>query len=129
VAGVNVVLPSALQALAGGQSFLTAPAETAVTVEGVLDLVTGEYPALSRRLRDDRNSSGKMINFTELQLLVGTLGEELRASLATLYPWLPVAVVTSFSVANSVRIFAYIPETYQSSPHPAGPTATWVAAW
>ena len=51
MAGVSVVLPSVLQPLAGGQSFLTAPAETAVTVEGVLDLVTGDYPALSRRLR------------------------------------------------------------------------------
>ena len=53
MAEITVVLPSVLQPLAGGQSFLTAPADAAVTVEAVLELVTGEYPALSRRLRVD----------------------------------------------------------------------------
>ena len=53
---ISVVLPSVLQPLAGGQSILTAPAEAAVTVEWVLDTVTGGYPALSRRLRDETGS-------------------------------------------------------------------------
>ena len=53
---ISVVLPSVLQPLAGGQSILTAPAEAAVTVEWVLDTVTGDYPALSRRLRDETGS-------------------------------------------------------------------------
>ena len=59
---VSVVLPSVLQALAGGQSILTAPAEAAVTVEWVLDTITGEYPALSRRLRDETGSVRRYVN-------------------------------------------------------------------
>ena len=62
VAGISVVLPSVLQPLAGGQSFLTAPADTTVTVEGVLDVVTGEYPALSRRLRDETGAIRRYVN-------------------------------------------------------------------
>lgn len=57
-----MVLPSVLQPLAGGQAFLTAPAATAVTVEGLLDLVTGEYPALSRRLRDETGAIRRYVN-------------------------------------------------------------------
>ena len=62
MAGISVVLPSVLQPLAGGPSFLTAPADTAVTVEGVLDTVTGEYPALSRRLRDETGAIRRYVN-------------------------------------------------------------------
>ena len=59
---ISVVLPSVLQPLAGGQSILTAPAEAAVTVEWVLDAVTGDYPALSRRLRDETGSVRRYVN-------------------------------------------------------------------
>ena len=59
---ISVVLPSVLQPLAGGQSILTAPAEAAATVEWVLDAVTGDYPALSRRLRDETGSVRRYVN-------------------------------------------------------------------
>ena len=59
---INVVLPSVLQPLAGGQSILTAPAEEAVTVEWLLDAVTGDYPALSRRLRDETGAVRRYVN-------------------------------------------------------------------
>jgi molybdopterin converting factor small subunit len=61
-APITVVLPSVLQPLAGGQSFLTAPAEKAVTVEWLLDTVTGDYPALSRRLRDETGTVRRHVN-------------------------------------------------------------------
>ena len=59
---ISVVLPSVLQPLAGGQSILTAPAEAAVTVEWLLDTVTGDYPALSRRLRDETGAVRRYVN-------------------------------------------------------------------
>jgi molybdopterin converting factor small subunit len=62
VAEITVVLPSVLQPLAGGQSILTAPAEEAVTVERLLDAVTGNYPALARRLRDETGSVRRYVN-------------------------------------------------------------------
>ncbi|WP_090955113.1 MoaD/ThiS family protein [Arthrobacter sp. ov118] len=61
-APITVVLPSVLQPLAGGQSILTAPAEKAVTVEWLLDRVTGDYPALSRRLRDETGTVRRYVN-------------------------------------------------------------------
>ncbi|PVZ57084.1 MoaD/ThiS family protein [Arthrobacter sp. H-02-3] len=72
---ISVVLPSVLQPLAGGQSILTAPAEEAVTVEWVLDTVTGDYPALSRRLRDETGTVRRYVNIyvngNEIRLLQG----------------------------------------------------------
>jgi molybdopterin synthase sulfur carrier subunit len=62
VAEIRVVLPSVLQPLAGGQSILTAPADGAVTVEWLLDSVTGGYPALSRRLRDETGAIRRYVN-------------------------------------------------------------------
>ena len=59
---ITVLLPSVLQPLAGGQSILTAPADGAVTVAGVLDSVTGGYPALSRRLRDETGAVRRYVN-------------------------------------------------------------------
>jgi molybdopterin converting factor small subunit len=59
---ISVLLPSVLQPLAGGQSILTAPADGAVTVAGVLDTVTGNYPALSRRLRDETGNVRRYVN-------------------------------------------------------------------
>jgi molybdopterin converting factor small subunit len=62
MAEISVLLPSVLQPLAGGQSILTAPADGAVTVAGVLDMVTGTYPALSRRLRDETGKVRRYVN-------------------------------------------------------------------
>jgi molybdopterin converting factor small subunit len=62
MAEISVLLPSVLQPLAGGQSILTAPADAAVTVAGVLDTVTGGYPALSRRLRDETGKVRRYVN-------------------------------------------------------------------
>lgn len=59
---ITVLLPSVLQPLAGGQSILTAPADGAVTIAGVLDMVTGIYPALSRRLRDETGAVRRYVN-------------------------------------------------------------------
>src|SRR4029453_16489510 len=53
LADFTVVLPGVLQPLVGGQSYLTASADGAVTVGQLLDSVTGEYPVLARRLRDE----------------------------------------------------------------------------
>jgi sulfur-carrier protein len=62
MAEISVLLPSVLQPLAGGQSILTAPADATVTVAGVLDTVTGGYPALSRRLRDETGKVRRYVN-------------------------------------------------------------------
>ena len=62
MAHISVLLPSVLQPLAGGQSILTAPADAAVTVAAVLDMVTGNYPVLSRRLRDETGKVRRYVN-------------------------------------------------------------------
>ncbi|GAA5191153.1 MoaD/ThiS family protein [Arthrobacter gyeryongensis] len=68
---ITVVLPSVLQPLAGGQSYLTTPADGAVTVENLLDTVTGNYPVLARRLRDETGSLRRYVN-------IYVNGEEVR---------------------------------------------------
>jgi sulfur-carrier protein len=79
VAEISVLLPSVLQPFAGGQSILTAPADAAVTVAGVLDTVTGGYPALSRRLRDETGNVRRYVNIyvngTEIRRLQGLATE------------------------------------------------------
>lgn len=76
---INVVLPSVLAPLAGGQPVLTAPADGAVTVEGLLDSVTGAFPALARRLRDETGAVRRYVNIyvngNEIRRLQG-LGTE-----------------------------------------------------
>lgn len=59
---ISVVLPSVLQPLAGGQSVLTAPADRPVTVGKLLDSVTGHYPVLARRLRDETGALRRHVN-------------------------------------------------------------------
>ncbi|WP_258804027.1 MoaD/ThiS family protein [Pseudarthrobacter sp. NS4] len=59
---ITVVLPSVLQPLAGGQSVLTAPADGPVTVEKLLDFLTGGYPVLARRLRDETGTLRRFVN-------------------------------------------------------------------
>lgn len=68
---ITVVLPSVLQPFAGGQSYLTTPADGAVTVESLLDAVTGDYPVLARRLRDETGSLRRYVN-------IYVNGEEVR---------------------------------------------------
>lgn len=60
--GISVVLPSILAPLAGGQSILTAPAEGPLTLEKLLDAVTGGYPVLGRRLRDETGTLRRYVN-------------------------------------------------------------------
>ncbi|MEQ4519108.1 MoaD/ThiS family protein [Pseudarthrobacter sp. B907] len=76
---ISVVLPSVLQPLAGGQSVLTAPAEGAVSVRWLLDAVAGDFPALSRRLRDETGAVRRFVNIyvngNEIRRLQG-LGTE-----------------------------------------------------
>jgi molybdopterin converting factor small subunit len=71
VAEISVVLPSVLQPLAGGQSILTTPADGAVTVGRLLDSVTGTYPVLARRLRDETGALRRYVN-------IYVNGEEVR---------------------------------------------------
>ena len=59
---INVVLPSILQPLAGGQPILTAPADGPVTVGKLLDAVTRDYPVLARRLRDETGALRRYVN-------------------------------------------------------------------
>ncbi|WP_458112532.1 MoaD/ThiS family protein [Arthrobacter sp. R1-13] len=59
---ISVLLPSVLQPLAGGQSVLTAPVDEAVTVASLLDAVTGDYPVLGRRLRDETGALRRYVN-------------------------------------------------------------------
>ena len=62
VADITVLLPGVLQPLVGGQSYLTASADGAVTVGQLLDTVTGEYPVLARRLRDETGALRRFVN-------------------------------------------------------------------
>jgi sulfur-carrier protein len=71
MADITVVLPSVLQPLAGGQSVLTAPADGAVTVDALLDAVTGAYPVLARRIRDETGALRRFVN-------IYVNGEEVR---------------------------------------------------
>ncbi|MFE4837838.1 MoaD/ThiS family protein [Arthrobacter sp. NPDC056691] len=71
MAEISVVLPSVLQPLAGGQSVLTAPADGAVTVRSLLDSVTGNFPVLARRLRDETGALRRYVN-------IYVNGEEVR---------------------------------------------------
>lgn len=62
MAEISVLLPGVLQPLAGGQSRLTTPAGGTVTAEWLLDAITGEYPVLRRRLRDETGSVRRYVN-------------------------------------------------------------------
>jgi molybdopterin converting factor small subunit len=79
VAEISVLLPSVLAPLAGGQSVLTAPADRPVTVRWVLDALSDDFPALSRRLRDETGAVRRFVNVyvagTEIRRLQG-LGTE-----------------------------------------------------
>ncbi len=68
---ISVVLPSVLQPLAGGQSILTAPTDGPVTVATLLESLTGDYPVLGRRLRDETGALRRYVN-------IYVNGEEVR---------------------------------------------------
>jgi uncharacterized protein with PQ loop repeat len=56
-----------------------------------------------------------MIDFSKLHLILDVLGKDIRAYLITAYPWLPVAVVAAFSLANSLRVLAYVPQILKTA--------------
>ncbi|TVU64618.1 MoaD/ThiS family protein [Paenarthrobacter nitroguajacolicus] len=62
MADFTVLLPGVLQPLVGGQSYLTASADGAVTVGQLLDSVTEDYPVLARRLRDETGALRRYVN-------------------------------------------------------------------
>lgn len=57
-----MVLPSILQPLADGRTVLTAPAAAPLALRQLLDAVTGEYPVLGRRLRDETGALRRFVN-------------------------------------------------------------------
>lgn len=59
---ISLLLPSVLQPLAGGRSILTTPADSPVTVAGLLDAVASDYAVLGRRLRDETGTLRKFVN-------------------------------------------------------------------
>lgn len=59
---ISVVLPSILQPLTGGRAVLTVPAPAPLTVKQLLDEVTGGYPVLGRRLRDETGALRRFVN-------------------------------------------------------------------
>lgn len=70
-----------------------------------------------------------MQNFTELQLVLQFLGEDIRVYLSEAYPWLPSIVVAAFSLVNSIRVFAYLPQILKASRDENGATAISFMTW
>jgi molybdopterin synthase sulfur carrier subunit len=62
LAEISVLLPSVLAPLAAGQSSLSADADGPVTVGWLLDTVSGGFPALARRLRDETGAVRRYVN-------------------------------------------------------------------
>jgi uncharacterized protein with PQ loop repeat len=70
-----------------------------------------------------------MIDFTNLRIIFDVLGKDVRAYLSTAYPWLPVAVVAAFSLANSLRVLAYVPQIIKTARDQNGATAISFVTW
>lgn len=70
-----------------------------------------------------------MLDLTELKLILNVVGEEIRAYLITAYPWLSVAVLTAFSVINSLRVLAYVPQILKAARDNNGATAISMVTW
>jgi Flp pilus assembly protein TadB len=70
-----------------------------------------------------------MIDFSEAHLILNGLGGDIRTYLSTTYPWLPVAVVAAFSLANSVRVLAYVPQILKTARDENGATAISFVTW
>ncbi len=70
-----------------------------------------------------------MVDFAELQMVLQLVGEDIRTYLSTAYPWLPVTVVAGFSLANSIRVLAYVPQILKASRDENGATAISFVTW
>lgn len=70
-----------------------------------------------------------MQNFTELQVVLQFLGTDVRTYLNTAYPWLPSIVVATFSMVNSIRVLAYLPQILKASRDENGATAISFVTW
>jgi len=70
-----------------------------------------------------------MSDFSDLQLAIKLFGEEISSSLISAYPWLPLAVVTGFSLINSIRIFAYLPQILKAARDQNGASAISFVTW
>ena len=84
---VQVVLPRALEPLAGGRRRLEVPVPEGGTVADVLDALEREHPVLGRRVRDETRSLRRFVNVyldgDDVRRLAGTAcpvadGQELR---------------------------------------------------
>ncbi len=60
---VTVFLPQVLRASAGGAARLEVDVTGAATLGEVLDEIALRYPALERRLRDERRTLRRYVNF------------------------------------------------------------------
>lgn len=70
-----------------------------------------------------------MSDYSEWQWIIQVWGEDLRASLTSSYPWLPSVVVTGFSLINSIRIFAYLPQILKAAQDQHGASAISSVTW
>ncbi len=70
---VTVLLPGVLREKAGGESRLEVEVAEPATLSSLLDVLAKEYPALERRLRDERAALRRYVNFY-------VNGEECRSS-------------------------------------------------
>ena len=70
-----------------------------------------------------------MGDFSELQMVLQLVGDDIRAYLSTTYPWLPITVVAGFSLANSIRVLAYVPQILKASRDENGATAISIVTW
>lgn len=60
---VTVLLPGVLRDRAGGESRLAVDVPGPATLGTLLDVLAKEYPALERRLRDERAGLRRYVNF------------------------------------------------------------------
>ena len=60
---VTVLLPGVLRAQAGGEAQLAVEVAEPATLGSLLDVLAQRYPALERRLRDERAALRRYVNF------------------------------------------------------------------
>lgn len=60
---VTVLLPGVLRAMAGGEARLRVEVGEPATLGALLDVLGERYPALERRLRDERRTLRRYVNF------------------------------------------------------------------
>jgi len=73
---VHFSLPGVLRPYADDEAAVDVPAERAPTLGAALDVLAARYPALDRRLRDERGALRRYVNFyvdgEECRRLAGT---------------------------------------------------------